>query len=754
LKTYTIRQRLLLSVFYVSGFAALLYQVVWQRWLVFYTGISSVSISLIVSAFMAGLGLGYLVGGIIADRAKANRPILYFVFAELGIGLFAIFSKFFIYDLLYSSSLIRVSGQFQTYTLLFLILLFPTFLMGLSLPLLSKSFKLNNLANQAHFISHLYFVNTLGAASGAFVTSLVLIRLMGFEWVVILGASFNFLCALVAGAIYQQQSQQQNLPTHAPKSTLTWGRDLRFWMAQYFVSGFVAICFEIIWFRILEVTIKSTAMTFALVLSVYLLSMAIGTRFGISYLQKTKRNLLSLFLMSQYWLYAYSIGAIVLFFVALKHWDSMSFLMQYFGNYDVVYQPKILVFSYVIIPIFLMSIPTFLMGFSFSISQNIIQNNYEQVGRKVGWLQFINIVGSILGAWFVTLVGFNYLGTSLTIKLLTLFGFVYLLLTLQKRFVKFPLFVSLTTILMGAIWTLPNSPKFWEILGGQSQSNNIILREDDTAISSIKFYESIPPFVCVNGLGQSLLPYNADEHHVALGGIPSMIHPNPQDIAIIGLGSGGTLFSAASRQETKQIDCFEVIVNQPDILWQYARRTNDSAVMANLKDSRVKLILQDGRYVIHNSPKQYDIIEADALRPQSPYSGNVYSVEYFAQLKNKLKTGGMVVSWMPTERVKNTVMSVFDYVYLFNDFMLVCSNSPLTVSRELIENRLKNDFTQSHFAKAHIDFGASLKPFIEKIEVLQNGQKLEKSDLNTDMFPKDEYDQLYRLAQRIGILSL
>ena len=104
---------------------------------------------------MAGLGLGYLAGGIIADLASKNKPILYFVFAELGIGLFALLSKNILYDFLYHSEILRTSGVFQTYLILFTVLVFPTFLMGLSLPLLSKAFQLKNLRNQSEFISKL-----------------------------------------------------------------------------------------------------------------------------------------------------------------------------------------------------------------------------------------------------------------------------------------------------------------------------------------------------------------------------------------------------------------------------------------------------------------------------------------------------------------------------------------------------------------------------------------------------------------------
>jgi spermidine synthase len=110
-------QTLLLFIFFFSGFAALIYQVIWQRWLVFYTGISSLSISLIVSAFMAGLGLGYLVGGQIADKTRHQKTILFFILAEIGIGTFALFSKPLIYDWLYQANALQANSVAEIYTL-------------------------------------------------------------------------------------------------------------------------------------------------------------------------------------------------------------------------------------------------------------------------------------------------------------------------------------------------------------------------------------------------------------------------------------------------------------------------------------------------------------------------------------------------------------------------------------------------------------------------------------------------------------
>ena len=90
------------AVFLGSGFAALLYQMIWQRLLTLFGGADVYSVTLIVSAFMAGLGLGSLAGGHVADRLTLRRRLRAFALSELAVAAFGAASTWILYDVLYA----------------------------------------------------------------------------------------------------------------------------------------------------------------------------------------------------------------------------------------------------------------------------------------------------------------------------------------------------------------------------------------------------------------------------------------------------------------------------------------------------------------------------------------------------------------------------------------------------------------------------------------------------------------------------
>jgi predicted membrane-bound spermidine synthase len=186
-------------MFFASGFAALLYQIAWQRTLFGWYGVDLDSVSAIVSIFMLGLGAGALAGGWLADRFRHQR-ILLFSLIELTIGIFGFFSLGLIDGI---GALFPAESILRLVALTFLIFVVPTCAMGATLPVLVTEL-IGRTRNVGLSTGDLYFINTLGAASGAFAAGYVLVELGGLDLVVSLAAGLNLAVSAIAYAAFRR----------------------------------------------------------------------------------------------------------------------------------------------------------------------------------------------------------------------------------------------------------------------------------------------------------------------------------------------------------------------------------------------------------------------------------------------------------------------------------------------------------------------------------------------------------------------
>jgi predicted membrane-bound spermidine synthase len=182
----------LAPLFFVSGVAALVYQVCWQRLLFAAFGVDIDSVTIIVSVFMLGLGLGSLIGGDLADR-HPSWTLRFFALAELGIGTFGLFSP----------TLIRATGalfvdaaQWQIAVANFLLLLLPTCLMGATLPILVAHVT-RLWGNVGKSIGLLYQVNTFGAALGVAIVGFFWFLLFEIDTAIRMAAALNIAVSLL-----------------------------------------------------------------------------------------------------------------------------------------------------------------------------------------------------------------------------------------------------------------------------------------------------------------------------------------------------------------------------------------------------------------------------------------------------------------------------------------------------------------------------------------------------------------------------
>jgi spermidine synthase len=760
----------ILLLFFASGFAALLYQTIWQRMLGFFSGVDVYSVTITVTAFMTGLGCGSLAGGHLADRLSPKHRLLAFGIAEAIITLFALGSKWLYYDLLYLRWSALADSSIFLPVILFASLLIPTFCMGMTLPILAKAFTATTEAAPS-IVGYLYGVNTLGAAVGAFITPWVLLRHFAFPDILRIGAAVNATCALGATLVWWWlDCERAQAPSHSlrpeAKPPLEAARfPVGAWMLIYALSGFIALSLEIVWFRLLGVLQKSTSFTFPSLLAVYLSGLALGVILGVPLARRVRRPAIT-FLALQSGITLYATVAMVLLLGQVDQKPFLEPLWAYLGSYEPVnaadllnalpawFSPTVVapallesarfvLLLYFVLPLALIGPSTLLMGLSFPVLQKLVQDNPVLLGRRVGGLQTVNIAGSTLGALLVGWCWLRWLGTSGTLKLLVLLGGIFLCLlgwhVLRQQWARLVGIVISISFVSWIAATIPTSHELWAKLHGATR-RAIIAREGASGLAVLKGnpdgFEKDVVWVFSNGIGQSWLPYGAV--HTQIGMFAVLLHPEPQEVAVIGLGSGDTVYALGGSPHTQQLTCIEIVEPAYDNLKELAARVPYSPLHALLNDSRIQWLFTDGRAYILRSGKKFDVIEADALRPNSAYAGNLYSWEYFQMLKAHLKPGGIAVTWAPTDRVLASFLEVFSYGIVV-DGIAIGSEQPIAAEPAAILARLEDPFTAEYYRRVGWDLQPLVANLIAGNFSSYSPGRSAKHDLNSDLFPRDEY---------------
>jgi spermidine synthase len=719
--------------------------VAWQRILALQSGVGLYSIAMIVGAFMAGLGLGSWLGGAWSARVSGKRALLTFAALELGIGAFGAVSCTFYYDWLYVRGAWLYATTLGAALVHFSSLLLPTCLMGMSLPFLVRG-TLQETAEAGRAVGLLYGVNLLGASLGALLTPWVLIRHLGIRGAVLAAVAGNVIAATLVLAMRARAGDSGDSSTEGPdpgpQLDLEPRRSFALWLNLYALSGFCALSLEILWFRIVDVGVKSDAFTFGTVLCVYLAGSAVGSLVGARRVQRVRRPLRA-FLLCQCLLLACAAAAVTLLTTLPESTPLLQWFYLYWGLSPLalvnVEGAATLVKLYVVLPVFLYGLPTVLMGFSFPILQRAVHDDIRTSGRKVGFLQAANIAGCLAGSLLVGLVLLTWLGTMGTLRLLVVAGVVFAILGLRLYGARSP-FSVVAPALVVLLLLVPGQRAFWLRLHG-TKDPGAVASEDATGVSALTPRRApqggVGWRVWVNGKSHSDLPFGGV--HTALGAAPALIHPEPRTIAIIGLGSGDTAWAAGCRREaTKAVTVFELLAPERVLLEGLtAHPPSPPKLERFLTDPRVEFVVADGRNAIERSEPVWDIIEMDPLFPHSAYAGNLYSAEFFAHCARKLLPGGLMCSWAPTARVRASFGTAFPYVLELgarSNPIVVGSLGPISFDLATWRQRAFSPQVQ-----AYLGPGRAQEVFRDYLRTAGAMDSPGKARLNHDLFPRDEF---------------
>ena len=730
--------------FFLSGAAALVYQVTWQRLLALHSGVGIYSVAMIVAAFMAGLGGGSLLGGRLSVGLAPRSSLLVFAGLELAVGLFGLASGRLYYDWLYLTAGGLYTTTWRAGVLHLLSLALPTTLMGMSLPLLVRA-TVRDAPRAASTIALLYGINLLGACAGALVTPWLLVRFYGMREALLVAGAGNLAAALIglAAGLVATRGSPAAVPgeadgpvTAATRPALSLGS----WSALFALSGFCALSLEIVWFRIIDVAVKSTAFTFGTVLAVYLLGLAAGAFVGIALVGRLRRPLVA-FLACECTLLACAALAVLGLTLVPATTPFFAWFFELWGgrrsyNLGGAWSWPAVWRLYVALPLALYGLPTVLMGVAFTVVQRAVHDDVAGTGRRVGLLQAANIAGCVAGSLVAGLVGLTWAGSAGVLRLLVLSGLVFAAVGIARTGAR-SAFAAAAVVLVVLGLLMPGQRALWLRLHGLT-GEDALVAEDASGVVALTPREAGGWFVWVNGRTHSTLPFGGI--HTALGAVPALIHPGPRDVAVIGLGSGDTAWAAGCRRDqTRRIRVYEICSPQLGLLAALAA-TADPPPKLNrfLRDPRLEVRVADGRHALSVGEESYDLIEMDALTPSTPYSGNLYSLEFFSLCARRLNPGGVLCTWSPTPRVRRTFLRAMPHVLQLADGqILVGSNRPLPMDLAAWEERVASDPVRSYLDGDRAQ---------EVLAVLRSARPAEAGtspddDLNRDLAPRDEFNR-------------
>jgi hypothetical protein len=727
----------LATAFFASGFAALLCQVVWQRMLGIFAGSDTISAALVVGAFLTGLGVGSILGARFADRLTPRGALYGFAIAESGVGLFALGSKLFLYDWLASGLAGVVDHPVAIFALSFAGLVLPTTLMGLSLPLLSRAVATTRAAIAAR-IGALYGWNTLGAGLGALVGGWVVVGALGFEGALWLAAGLQFFAALLVLGLARRTATTPTpiaVPRVVPAGP---GGGLPLWCLLVFLSGYIIVALEIVWVRVLGQVGQFHAYLFPTVLGVFLLADGLGMSMAARALRRID-DPRPVFFITQAAGFILATTLLVLLWFFLPFWPLAELIsvdgFRFFGGSLV---------TTIILTVLVVGPPSFLIGMTFPLVQHAVQRDLSSVGARVGWVQLANIAGNAAGSVGTGLVTLQVLGTSGTLRLLAGLSLAPLLGWLIHRGWRGRrMEVGLALACAVMIVAIPGNASIWARQHGSHGSPRDASAEDHTGLVYFRDDARFAPAgaaaagpVFVLGFSQGRLPFLPV--HQFLGAVGPLLHPDPRRLLVIGVGSGGTPWAAGIRPES-EVRAIELVVPVLTTLEQVAARAPDGPIGRMFADPRWRMEYGDGRRALAAARTRYDVIEADAILPQSSHSGLLYSREFLELARQRLAPGGLVVQWAPSARVVDTFAAVFPHVLLLMPVaVLVGSNDPIPFTEAGLRARFADPGVLAHLRTGNpdpIDWPA----LFAGPNPIWTPRTPRQGVVLTDMFPRDEF---------------
>jgi len=673
---------LIFLAFFLSGAAALIYEISWSRQLGLLFGHTVHAASVVLGSYFAGMALGYSVGGYLAARV---RPLIGYAIAELVVAGWA----FAIPLILQWSESPDVAGWFSHESFAgqiairasfsFLLLLPATIALGVTLPMMAAwlaAGRSMGQADSASVVSLAYAVNTVGALLGVTAATLWMLVNCGVCQSSYIAAALSLACAVIAlnvgrlGRVKDDfEKQPDNLavnPVLAPRDESSMGAMLTRLRLAAIATGFSTLALQVLYTRLFSLVFHNSTYTFGIVIAVFLAALAAGAACASRLNRIADEKSILRFAGWALAGAAIYVLASVPIFVALTDLDYFRFgesFVQYMAGATGLV-------------LFVVAPGIFLAGIVLPLIWRVAGAMDDNAGRVVGQLTSANTIAAAAGAILASFVMLPLLG------LWTAFVFVsglillvsIMFLSMNLSAVRWLGVVCVWTVL--AVMTIfsPTEP------GTANRDGEQTIRRWHSPYGWIDLVKNRSSNGNKTERGQSEvfkirqnLHYrfgktgsNAREYRQAH--LPLLMHGSPRNVLFLGLGTGLTAAGAIPHQEVESVTAVELI---PEVVEAARELSNFNFNVVDHEKSR--MVYDDGRHFLLATDQKFDVVVSDLFVPWESESGYLYTVEHYEVAATRLEKGGLFCQWLPLyqvgetefEAIANSFSSVFPSVTLW-----------------------------------------------------------------------------------------
>jgi predicted membrane-bound spermidine synthase len=719
------RGGLVLALFFGSGLTALVYEVVWSKFLAQMFGSTIYAQTVVLAVFMGGLALGNRIFGGWSDGLR--QPVRSYGLLEIGVGIYA-----FLFPMLdraanrifiaagtplaaHAGWLLGLEGGLSA-----ALLLGPTILMGGTLPLLAAW--LHQCADDAGRRSaRFYSVNSLGAVAGATLAGFWLVQEYGLIATLQITATVNLLIG--AGAIGLNQSGWLARPMpaktprpapaveiHAAPGTLHWAGVL------VALTGGVSMGLEVLASRSLALIFGPSLQSFAIVLMAFILGIGLGSAWIASPRRAGRageKTVVLLLCVAAAW--------VTLLVFNLERWvDFYRIARTGLGRTDVGYVYQLLLSTGIAMVI--LGVPAACIGAVLPLMMRAEAAAGGPLGAQVGGLLTWNTLGAVAGTLTTGFLLMPLCGLRNAFGVLALvLGLVALVVALRRGWGTG---IAATLAASGfAVCLLARSDANWEnvmssgvfriwekkfepgLMAEREQHIKILFYKDapDATVS----VEAVDGIVGRESLGLRINGKPDAGTDVDLGNqlllahLPLLVKPEAKDVFVLGMGSGVTA-GAALAYPINRLDIAEncdPVIQAAKIFGGWNHHVLD--------DPRTHVWREDARTVLKLHPRLYDVIITEPSNPWTVGVGSVFSREFYELAARRLKPGGIVAQWFHMYEVNDDIVrlvlrtfnSVFPHIEVWDtgvgDIVILGSKQPWATGPDVFRRGFAIDRVQT-----------------------------------------------------------